>query len=571
MKDVGTLSKELHHGSSISQQERFSRPTFPLLPFEIVSCILFQIFSPWDDHYTTDIGLKRLQESDDVLHASQVCRYWRFVALQLPTLWAKIIYVDFNSVSWMQELLRRSRDIPLEIRSNARLDQSPAFDSAGYGTQKWELVFREMQRIRIFHLCIQEGKAKALDHLVEALEKPAPLIKSLWVKTDSPQILGAELWRWPGQLFAGVAPRLRGVSLQGMGIPKNLLALNSTMKLRSLCISAAAGQPSLSPSEWLDVLEDQSQLSDVFIQDENDFTEDHVGQGAEHRQVVLPNLAFLTIVGQQGFINEVLPKIVSLRNQGAYILELDSRRPPRWDQDTSGILQGLARLFDTLRKDLEEGSPCCVWKIRYMSNSWLTIDAFVSELTDEDLMLSISMDLSTNEGIRDATIIAIFDLLRTRGLLTEADTLKLEFTAYLNSNGVLPAFLSLIATCSKASKLFLMGESTVDVALACLGLTALALSPNITSQKLLPNLDLLVYNEDQNKFETIDVVLVDFLARRCRDGCKIPRLQLRLKKPKYAFSLFSRHPILKRLDNFILKEAEEWNVDFRTPFSALLR
>ena len=54
---------------------------------------------------------------------SQVCRHWRNLMLNTPSLWAKsidlnLIFSGSFKIKWLEELLRRSRTAPLWIKGN---------------------------------------------------------------------------------------------------------------------------------------------------------------------------------------------------------------------------------------------------------------------------------------------------------------------------------------------------------------------------------------------------------------------------------------------------------------------
>lgn len=88
-RDSGFMEEAKHvpeksPGASVhDQQERLSRP-IPFLPFEILSSIFLQFLSARDKPYDSNTEPMRVEARRAIVHASQVCRDWRSVALQLP-------------------------------------------------------------------------------------------------------------------------------------------------------------------------------------------------------------------------------------------------------------------------------------------------------------------------------------------------------------------------------------------------------------------------------------------------------------------------------------------------------
>ena len=96
------------------------------------------------------------EENEDALtttrFTSQVCRIWRHVTLNAPSLWARMIDFDHlqgpQSIQWAKELIRRSKDSPLWIRngktssSRSPLSREQRVFFCGILDQNWDRVQR---------------------------------------------------------------------------------------------------------------------------------------------------------------------------------------------------------------------------------------------------------------------------------------------------------------------------------------------------------------------------------------------------------------------------------------------
>ena len=58
----------------------------------------------------------KFHESATWIRVTWVCRYWRLVALECPSLWASIVDVGkWNNIDWLATFLERSRERPLTV------------------------------------------------------------------------------------------------------------------------------------------------------------------------------------------------------------------------------------------------------------------------------------------------------------------------------------------------------------------------------------------------------------------------------------------------------------------------
>ena len=148
--------------STASRSERTINPTdgtasAPSLPLErsfvsrLPPELLAIIFLEYAQSYRDD--LDDFVYGTEVPHwvaVSYVCRHWRNVALDCAHLWAHLFFV---SSMWMDELLRRSKTVPLMVYIDLSLFFDPAFPDPGTGTvRSLEKALEHMERIQVLRI-----------------------------------------------------------------------------------------------------------------------------------------------------------------------------------------------------------------------------------------------------------------------------------------------------------------------------------------------------------------------------------------------------------------------------------
>ncbi|KAI0061497.1 hypothetical protein BV25DRAFT_1826631 [Artomyces pyxidatus] len=132
---------------------------------------------------------------------THVCRRWRHIALSHPRLWR---YLDFPlSLSWAQEMISRSKAIPCIvswISGYPRTGRPPSVLGDGFN----ELALSQLHGIEQLRLDGFDGTTQSLEAV---LALPAPDLTTVDIKCK-----GLFL---PPNIFDGIAPRLRNVSVVG--------------------------------------------------------------------------------------------------------------------------------------------------------------------------------------------------------------------------------------------------------------------------------------------------------------------------------------------------------------------
>ncbi len=112
---------------------------------------------------------------------SQVCRHWRNMMLGTPSLWAKLVDMDEISLiwngNWRKELIRRSGDAPLWIRSENTSPNNGPRGAYGKNMQKFfeEVITKNWHRIE--KLVLSHKSAFKLTRSM--ICSPAPLLKHI--------------------------------------------------------------------------------------------------------------------------------------------------------------------------------------------------------------------------------------------------------------------------------------------------------------------------------------------------------------------------------------------------------
>ncbi len=152
---------------------------------------------------------------------SQVCRQWRYLMLETPSLWAKLIdigeFSELRNSKWQKEVIKRSGDAPLWIMADDTEDKDNWSDD---GIPSDDYIDRFFEDIvpniwhRIEKLILPSYYEYHVTHLM--LSFPAPLLVHIEAAagyTKDPQINAKTT-----PLFANHAPMLREIHLIGIFI-----------------------------------------------------------------------------------------------------------------------------------------------------------------------------------------------------------------------------------------------------------------------------------------------------------------------------------------------------------------
>ena len=231
------------HSRSFNIHVQTDSPPFIFrLPTEILESIFIDCAR---DHHSKDNG-RPIQTVPRWVNVSYVCRHWRKVALECPTLWT---YLFVMSSRWMRELLARSKQAPLKLH---------AYPSLAYPfTSEFcfaEPVMNHIERIQELHLHIPHRYNPA--QYFSKLSSPAPHLQNLKISVDG------HCLEWPSVLFDGDAPALRTLELSHCSLPWNSFKLSGLTTL-SLRLLGSDGRQN--PEEFLATLSCMQDLRHLYL------------------------------------------------------------------------------------------------------------------------------------------------------------------------------------------------------------------------------------------------------------------------------------------------------------------
>ena len=159
------------------------------------------------------------------VNVSYVCRHWRNIALNRPTLWT---YLFITSPRWTEELLSRSKQAPLRLYVDITgypihwIDEPPPWCFL-------KQVVKHLERIEELRLFLPFGQRNE-EQVLSKLFSRAPRLKTLKISTIS----NPSDWKWPSVLFDGDTPALRTLDLFSCPLPWYVLNLSglTTLNLR---------------------------------------------------------------------------------------------------------------------------------------------------------------------------------------------------------------------------------------------------------------------------------------------------------------------------------------------------
>lgn len=207
-----------------SSRNGFARAHVSCLPPEILATVFMCIEEssqsfPNKGHRPTSVTV------------THVCRHWRRVALECPSLWA-FIHTS-TSVRWMGIMLERSRKAALVVSCNVTTLPPDSL----------EQVLSQLPRIKVLRLHSYHWDFdRTLDHL---LSQPAPLLQEFrfTVLGDS---LGRTLKPLSDAIFQQRTPQLRSLELMNCSFSWTSCIFSG---LRTLCVRGASSTlPELLPA-----------------------------------------------------------------------------------------------------------------------------------------------------------------------------------------------------------------------------------------------------------------------------------------------------------------------------------
>ncbi|KAF8428850.1 hypothetical protein L210DRAFT_3117210 [Boletus edulis BED1] len=209
------------------------------LPIEILQDIF--ILCAQDHHYRP--GLCSTEPVPSWVNVSYVCRRWRNVALDCPTLWT---YLFITSRRWTEQLLARSEQASLKIRVSLVPRETLWLFCMGR-------VMKHLERIQELTLHLPSS----FEHLVlSKLSSRAPRLQILDITVGMPS------GEWPSLLFDGDPPALRILQLANCPVPLHSFRLDA---LTDLCLVEIPVQFQQNMEEFLAALSCMHDLQELCL------------------------------------------------------------------------------------------------------------------------------------------------------------------------------------------------------------------------------------------------------------------------------------------------------------------
>jgi F-box-like len=253
------------------------------LPVEVTS-LVFRYLVGSDDqlaiepHFPSSLNSRRPYKHVGFLMEvilSHVCRLWRSIALDLPTLWSTyrydsyIFYPPGPSLNRLQAYLERSRSRLVDLKFDFRIAQGNSHYDCGSRLQMLAKIMAHVTRWRRVFI-ITDKNTPILDLLDNFKKVSAPNLEHFSVRMGSYGATTRQIQDLQPVLFKGGAPKLSSVAVDYL----NHLVLSPLSKITTLRIE----QPKLN-TKW------ELLSSDAFI-----------------NILLIPTLTNLSLVGDIGVL-----------------------------------------------------------------------------------------------------------------------------------------------------------------------------------------------------------------------------------------------------------------------------
>ena len=292
---------------------QFAIPTISDLPPEILS-LIFLFNTTVKSFY--EVNHDKIPQ-DTTRYTSQVCRQWRFLVLENPVIWSRVIDFTRGSHLWTEELLKRASNCPLTLVSR-------------YRPLSLDILARELEHVSRFGRYDGDITAETRLLVLDKFQQPAPYLEELRLRGSS-----RTQYKLPATIFSGNAPRLRQLWLQLCSFDDDLPYLAQLTHLSISQVSLRNRQP----KKWLNTLSRMKFLTDLELKG--------VYIGIEsHADVHLPNLKKISLTAS---LRECSAFLSSLILQPTCSMRVTAQNSlPGTDLDvTAGIIGQKLQLYLT--------------------------------------------------------------------------------------------------------------------------------------------------------------------------------------------------------------------------------
>lgn len=259
------------------------------LPAEVLSYVFLYLPNP-------DPGDYCVPRTKPWLSVTQVCSYWRAVALGCARLWTSIEVLRVNP-EWTLEMIRRSKRASIQLKAQL-------YEPSHHAISSTRLVVTQLSRISDIHLA---GNQKSLGPLVRTLTGEAPRLRSL-VISNMFWKAHADIMHIPATFVAGGAPLLERLELNTCLLDWTAPFLRSCTRVTSLIINGAmSNQPT--PSQLHDILSRMPSLQRLHLDNSLPHAQSPPSPESPH-PIRLPRLRKLFLSGGCSDVTCLLNRLV---------------------------------------------------------------------------------------------------------------------------------------------------------------------------------------------------------------------------------------------------------------------
>ena len=228
------------------------------------------------------------------VRVTHVCRHWRQVALNDPSLWAKITGITTNA-KWISEMLVRAKNEPLDIEFIA---------GASSISEAFLMILPHLSHTRQLRFHYQSTLHS--DSIREIFSWEAPALERFELTVPpSSSITFPDLGG--NMLFKGHAPRLRAFSLSRILVPWSLIPRGQLTWLQIAYTNEDVHSPG-DLSELIDLLVNCPSLENLEL---HSCLPSQLTEFSHGRPIHLPNLSWLRLCGSTSRIVNMLKMLKS--------------------------------------------------------------------------------------------------------------------------------------------------------------------------------------------------------------------------------------------------------------------
>ncbi|KAI0754628.1 hypothetical protein C8Q80DRAFT_378117 [Daedaleopsis nitida] len=217
---LSQLQKTLHLASSLVQETMNAHSPINKLPPELLALVFSMVPSPLS--IPGYIGPSAAKQTYELVPVTHVCRGWRALALDMPSLWSTICETGTGHIA--SAILRaRAQQAPLVVYADRGRPSAELAATVGGGAKVTELHLHDVQEIAPAELAsdLLGFPAHRLERVV--VRRRVPRTSAFATETPVKPVM---------ELFEGVAPKLKSIVLHDVPfLPSNWFGALTHLRL----------------------------------------------------------------------------------------------------------------------------------------------------------------------------------------------------------------------------------------------------------------------------------------------------------------------------------------------------